>query len=88
MTREDQAIQELYDTLMFARSTEAARKAASALAQAVLGEEANGLNLQEALRRTCRKIRPSNDPREQQRFEQEFIELAVSPTGAHQTAAA
>jgi hypothetical protein len=88
MTREAQAIQELYDNLMFARSAEYARKAASALAQAVLGEEADGLALQEAMRRTCRKLRPSVDPREQQRFENEFIELAIAPTGASHTVAA
>ena len=88
MTREAQAIQELYDALMFARSPEDARKAGTALAQAVLGEQATGLSLQEALRRTCRTLRPSADPREQQRFENEFIELAVAPTGASHSAAA
>jgi hypothetical protein len=88
MTREAQAVQELYDALMFARSADDARKAASTLAQAVLGEEANGLALQEAMRRTCRKLRPSADVREQQRFENEFIELAVAPTGAAHSVAA
>jgi hypothetical protein len=88
MTREAQAIQDLYDALMFAHSPEEARRSASALAQAVLGEEANQLGLQEAMRRTCRKLRPSADPREQQRFENEFIELAVAPTGASHTVAA
>lgn len=88
MTREAQAIQEVYDALMFARSPGDARKAGVALAQAVLGEEASGLSLQEALRRTCRKLRPSADIREQQRFENEFIELAIAPTGASHSAAA
>ena len=88
MTRADQVIQDHYDALMFAKSTESARQAAHALIQAVLGDDANGLSFQEALRQTCRKIRPSADPREQQRFENEFIELALAPTGgAHSIAA-
>jgi hypothetical protein len=72
---------------MFAKSPQEARKTAYALAQAVLGEEVIGLSLEEALRRTCRKLRPSADPREQVRFENEFIELAVAPTGSHKVAA-
>lgn len=88
MTREAQLIQQRYDALMFAKSQDEARKAAHALAQAVLGEDAGGLSLQESLRRTCQKIRPSADPREQQRFENEFIELATAPTGCSHTIAA
>lgn len=88
MTRAAQAIQDRYDDLMFAKTTDGARKAAHALAQAVLGEQVDGLSLEEALRRTCRQLRPSQDPREQIRFENEFIELAFAPTGASHSAAA
>lgn len=88
MTREAQMIQEKYDALMFAKNRDQARKAAQALIQAVLADEANGLSLQEALRRTCRKIRPAADPSEQQRFENEFIELAVAPTSGSRSVAA
>jgi hypothetical protein len=88
MTHAAQAIEDRYDALMFAKSPEEARKMAYALAQAVLGEQANGLAFEEALRRTCRKLRPSADPREQLRFENEFIELAIAPTcGLHKVAA-
>ena len=83
MTRAEQKIQNLYDALMFAKSNQAARKAGYALVQNVLGEEAAGLSFEEALRRTCRRIRPSQDPREQQRFENEFLELALAPTGGN-----
>jgi hypothetical protein len=83
MTRAAQQIQDRYDALMFASSADAAREAAHQLVQAVLGEKADSLSLQEALRQTCRKIRPSADPREQQRFENEFIELALAPTGGN-----
>ncbi len=89
MTRAEQKIQDLYDALMFAKSHNAARKSAYALIQNVLGEEAAELSFEEALRRTCRRIRPSQDPREQQRFENEFLELALAPTGgnSHRVAA-
>ena len=88
MTRTAQLIQDRYDALMFAKTTDEARKAAYALTHSVLGEKAAGLSFEEALRRTCRKMRPSNDPREQLRFENEFIELAIAPTGASHFAAA
>jgi hypothetical protein len=88
MTRTSQLTQDRYDALMFAKSTEEARKAAYALVQTVLGDAATGLSFEESLRRTCRKIRPSADPREQLRFENEFIELAIAPTGgSHRVAA-
>lgn len=88
MTREAQVIQDRYDALMFAKNRDDARKAAQGLVQAVLADEAKGLSLQEALRRTCRKIRPAADPNEQLRFENEFIELALTPTsGSHSVAA-
>ncbi len=88
MTRAAQVIQDHYDKLMFAKSMEEARKAASALIQATIGDAAKGLSLQEALRRTCRKIRPSSEPKEQLRFENEFLELVTAPTGASHSAAA
>ena len=84
MTRALQRIQERYDALMFAKSPEAARKAAHVLIQTVLGDRAAELSFQEALRETCRRVRPSSDPREQQRFENEFIELAIWPTNNHE----
>ncbi|HEX4771394.1 MAG TPA: hypothetical protein VH351_11205 [Bryobacteraceae bacterium] len=88
MTRAEQLTQDRYDALMFAKSPEAARNAAYALVRDVLGEEAAGLTLEESLRRTCRKLRPSADSREQVRFENEFIELALAPTGGlHKVAA-
>jgi hypothetical protein len=72
---------------MFARSPESARKAARELAKAVLGEEALLLPLEEALRECCRKLRPSDDPKEQARFEAEFIELGIWPNTAQRIAA-
>lgn len=88
MTREEQRTQDRYDALMFAKSAQAARNAAYALIRNVLGDEASGLTFEESLRRTCRKLRPSVDPREQIRFENEFVELALAPTGGLQKAAA
>lgn len=73
---------------MFAKTAEAARKSAYEFALAVLGDEASQLSLQEALRETCRRIRPSADPREQVRFENELIELGIWPAqNAHSVAA-
>ena len=83
MTRAAQRTQECYDALMFAKSQETARRAAYALIENVLGTDAASLSFEEALRRTCRRIRPSHDPREQQRFENEFLELALAPTGGN-----
>lgn len=88
MTREAQLVQDRYDALMFAKTREDARRAAQALIQVVLADEAAGLSMQEALRRTCRKIRPAADPNEQIRFENEFIELALAPTSGSHTIAA
>ena len=87
MTRAAQQIQERYDALMFAKTQESARARAVELVELVLSERASQLSLQEALRETCRLIRPSADPREQVRFENEFIELAVWPQNAHSIAA-
>jgi hypothetical protein len=87
MTRAEQLTQDRYDALMFAKSPKAARNAAYALIRDVLGEEATGLPVEEGLRRTCRKLRPSADLREQLRFENEFIELALAPTGVQKAPA-
>ena len=87
MTRAAQQIQDRYDALMFAKTAGSARKAAYALIEVVLGAEASNLPFQEALRECCRKMRPSADPREQQRFENEFIELAIWPGKSHSIAA-
>jgi hypothetical protein len=87
MTRAAQQVQDRYDVLMFAKDRESARKAAGELVRLVLGPEADELSLQEAMRETCRRIRPSADPREQQRFENEFIELAIWPETSQRVAA-
>lgn len=87
MTRELQLIQERYDALMFAKSPEQAHEAAWTLARTVLGGEADELSLEEAMRRCCRKIRPAADPRDEPRFETEFIELALGVFDLHRAAA-
>jgi hypothetical protein len=84
MNRLTPLINDRYDALMFARSPETARQAARELVRTVLGEDAAGRPLEEALRETCRRIRPSQDPKEQARFETEFIELAIWPNSAAQ----
>jgi hypothetical protein len=88
MNRHNQLINERYDALMFAKSSESARKAARELIRLVLGDEAVGRPLDQALRDCCRQLRPSQDPREQTRFEAEFIELAIWPTQPSQKVAA
>jgi hypothetical protein len=88
MNRRVQMINERYEALMFAKSPEQARAAARELIGIVLGPEALDRPLEEALRETCRQLRPSNDPREQQRFEAEFIEMGIWPQpGQHKIAA-
>jgi hypothetical protein len=87
MNRNAQLINERYDALMFAKSPEAARRAARELARVVLGEDAVGLPLEEALRECCRELRPSQDPKEQARFEAEFVELGIWPNAAQKAAA-
>jgi hypothetical protein len=88
MNRHNQLINERYDALMFAKSSETARKAARELIRLVLGDEAANRPLDQALRDCCRQLRPSQDPREQARFEAEFIELAIWPTQPSQKVAA
>jgi len=87
MNRNAQLINERYESMMFARSPEAARRAGRELVRVVLGDEAVERPLEETLREVCRKIRPSNDPREQLRFENEFIELGIWPNGSQVMAA-
>lgn len=79
MNRESQLINDRYEAMMFAKSPEAARKAARELVRVVLGDEAVQRPLEEALRETCRRLRPAEDSREQARFEAEFIEMGVWP---------
>jgi hypothetical protein len=78
-----------YDALMFAKTPELARKAAVALVRVILGEEALERPLDETLREVCRQIRPSSDPKEQTRYESEFVELVMGPRpgAGHQIAA-
>ena len=88
MNQNAQIINNRYDALMFAKTPETARKAARELAKVVLGdEEAAQLPLDEALRECCRELRPSDDPREQARFEAEFVELGIWPNNAQRIAA-
>lgn len=88
MNRENQLINDRYEAMMFAKSPEAARKSARELVRVVLGDEALRQPLEEALRECCRRLRPAEDPREQARFEAEFIELAIWPNIDHKLAAA
>ncbi len=79
MNRRNQIINDRYEALMFAKTAEQARTAARDLIAIVLGDEANQKPLEDAMRDCCRVMRPSQDPREQQRFEAEFVELAIWP---------
>ncbi|MBV9264898.1 MAG: hypothetical protein JO061_01895 [Acidobacteriaceae bacterium] len=88
MTRAAQKIQDQYDALMFARTPDAARKAARELVFLVLGETSEHLSLEEAVRETCRRLRPAADPREEQRFEDEMVELALGANRPHSAVAA
>jgi len=81
------AIGARYDALMFATTRDGARKAARELVQLVLGDEAVNRPLEEGLRGVCRRLRPSENPAEQARFEAEFVELAFAPTSARTMAA-
>ncbi len=87
MNKLNQLINDRYEALMFAKTPEAGRKAARELVRIVLGDEALQLPLEEALRQCCRQLRPSKDPREQARFEAEFVELGVWPNESQRIAA-
>ena len=88
MNRHTQMINDRYEALMFAKSADQARVAARELIRVVLGEDAAHKPLEEAVRECCRQLRPSADPREQQRFEAEFVELAIWPGSAQNRIAA
>jgi hypothetical protein len=81
MDRNEEIISKRYDALMFARTPEEAKRAAKFLAEAVLGEDSLHMPLERAMKEVCRKIRPASDPRDQARFEAEFLELVFTPTG-------
>lgn len=88
MNRRTQLINDRYEALMFAKTPEIARKAARELVRVVIGEESLQKPLDQALRDCCRVLRPSSDPREQARFEAEFLELAFWPNEAQRVPAA
>jgi hypothetical protein len=87
MSRLKSLIESQYETLLFAKSSEAAREAAVELVRMVLGEDALARPLEDALRDCCRVLRPAKDPKEQLRFEEEFLELAIWPGKSHKIAA-
>jgi hypothetical protein len=87
MNSKSQMINDRYEALMFAKSPQAARKAARELVRVVLGEDAVDYPLEESLRLCCRRLRPSEDPREQLRFENEFVEMGIWPNTAEKIAA-
>ena len=87
MNKQTQIINDKYEALMFAKTPEVGRKAARELVRVVLGDEALRRPLEESLRECCRILRPSEDPKEQARFEAEFLELAVPPANANRMAA-
>jgi len=87
MSRHQSLIDSYYEALLFAKSSESAREAAVELVRIVLGEEALARPLEDTLRECCRKFRPAKDPREQLRFEEEFLELAIWPGSSHKIAA-
>jgi ribosomal 50S subunit-associated protein YjgA (DUF615 family) len=88
MNRETQLINDRYEAMMFAKTPEAARRAARELVRVALGEEALRKPLDEALRECCRRLRPADDAREQARFEAEFIEMGLWPSVGHKLVAA
>ena len=88
MDRHLRQVNDSYDTLMFASTPEEARSAARELVKLVLGEDALSRPLDDTLRIVCRRIRPAEDAKEQERFEAEFLELVTSPTSATHTIAA
>jgi hypothetical protein len=74
--------------MMFAKSPESARKAARELVRVVLGDQAVRQPLEESLRECCRRLRPAEDPREQARFEAEFVEMGIWPDVSQKLVAA
>ena len=87
MNRHTQMINDRYEAMMFAKTSSAALAAARELIKVVLEGDGPVLSIEEGLRKCCRVLRPSQDPREQQRFEAEFIELGIWPDAAQKIAA-
>lgn len=87
MSKMSESIENRYDALMFAKSPDDARAAAVELVRALLGEEATKRPLRDTLRECCRVLRPAADPKEEARFEEEFVELAFWPGKSAQIAA-
>ena len=88
MNRQSQLINDRYEAMMFAKSADEARRNARELVRLVLGGEGLNQPLEAALRECCRELRPSDDPREQVRYENEFVELGIWPTPAQHRVAA
>lgn len=87
MTRHEEMVHARYEAMLFAKNADEARRAARELVRVALGEEALDLPLEEGLRECCRELRPASDPREQLRFEAEFVELGIWPQTANRVAA-
>ena len=87
MNRHTQMINDRYEAMMFAKTSSEALGAARELIKIVLENDGPELPVEEGLRKCCRVLRPSHDPREQQRFEAEFIELGIWPNAAEKIAA-
>ena len=79
MARISEVIDARYQALMFAKSAATARRAALDLIEVVLGDEAADYSLERGLRECCQVLRPAEDPKEQIRYENEFIELGIWP---------
>jgi hypothetical protein len=88
MNREIALINDRYEAMMFAKSPEAARRAALELVHVVLGDQAARRPLEESLRECCRRFRPAGDPKEQARFEAEFVEMGIWPNASQKLVAA
>lgn len=82
MARISEVIDARYEALLFAKSAVAARRAAMDLIAVVLGDEAADYSLERGLRECCQVLRPADDPKEQIRYENEFIELGIWPQTA------
>lgn len=87
MRRLKSLIDSHYEALLFAKSAPAAREAAVELVRIVLGEDALARPLEDVVRDCCRVLRPAKDPREQLRFEEEFLDLAIWPGASRKMAA-
>ena len=88
MNKRTQLINDRYEALMFAKNPEAARKAARELVRVVMGDEWLQKPLEQALRQCCKVLRPSQDLKEEARFEAEFLELAFWPNETQRVAVA